>query len=147
MHFDGGAGIRQKVMSTHGDTIFLRGLTAECIIGFIDWERQVRQSVVVDLELPADCARASLSDAVADTLDYKELSKRAVAFIEASQFKLVETLAQRLAELLITEFALEWVRLSLNKPGALRSARDVGVTLERTRAQVEASVARRGAAS
>jgi len=129
--------------SAHGDRIFLRGLSADCIIGFIDWERQVKQTVVIDLELPVDCARAAQTDEVADTLDYKQLAKRAVAFIEASQYRLVETLAQRLAELLLTEFDLEWVRLSLNKPGALRSSRDVGVTIERTRADLAATAARR----
>jgi dihydroneopterin aldolase len=134
-------------VSAHGDRIFLRGLTAECIIGFIAWERQVKQTVVIDLELPVDCARAAQTDDVADTLDYKQLAKRAVAFIETTQFKLVETLAQRLAELLIAEFALEWVRLSLNKPGALSSSRDVGVTIERTRADVAASIDRGGGPS
>ncbi len=117
-----------------GDRIFLRGLTAECIIGFIDWERRVKQTVVIDLELPVDCARAAASDEVADTVDYKQIAKRVLAFIEASEFKLVETLAHRLALLLLEEFALDWVRLSLNKPGAIRNSRDVGVTIERRRA-------------
>jgi len=117
-----------------GDRIFLRGLTAECIIGFIDWERRVKQTVVIDLELPVDCARAAASDEVADTVDYKQIAKRVLAFIEASEFKLVETLAHRLALLLLEEFSLDWVRLSLNKPGAIRNSRDVGVTIERRRA-------------
>jgi dihydroneopterin aldolase len=71
---------------------------------------------------------------VADTVDYKQIAKRVLAFIEASEFKLVETLAHRLALLLLEEFSLDWVRLSLNKPGAIRNARDVGVTIERRRA-------------
>ena len=116
-----------------GDRIFLRGLTAECVIGFIDWERRVKQTVVVDLELPVDCARAAASDEVADTVDYKRVAKRVLAYIEASEFKLVETLAQRLAMVLLEEFALDWVRVSLNKPGAIRSSRDVGVVIERRR--------------
>ena len=82
-----------------GDRIFLRGLTAECVIGFIDWERRVKQTVVVDLELPVDCRQAAVTDDVNDTVDYKKVSKRVLAFIEASEFKLVETLAQRLAAL------------------------------------------------
>ncbi len=122
-----------------GDRIFLRGLTAECIIGFIDWERRVKQTVVVDLELPVDCARAAASDDVADTVDYKRVAKRVLAYIEASEFKLVETLAQRLALVLLEEFELEWVRVSLNKPGAIRNSRDVGVVIERSRAAVAAS--------
>ncbi|MGC8521640.1 MAG: dihydroneopterin aldolase [Steroidobacteraceae bacterium] len=122
-----------------GDRIFLRGLTAECIIGFIDWERRVKQTVVLDLELPVDCARAAASDEVTDTVDYKRVAKRVLAFIEASEFKLVETLAQRLALLLLEEFELAWVRLSLNKPGAIRNSRDVGVVIERRRADLAAS--------
>ena len=119
-----------------GRPIFLRGLTSECIIGFIDWERRVRQTVVLDIEMPVDCRRASLSDEVADTLDYKQVAKRVLAFIAASEFKLVETLAHRVALLILEEFGVAWVRISLNKPGAIRNSRDVGVTLERTRADL-----------
>jgi len=119
-----------------GDRIFLHGLTADCIIGFIDWERRVRQTVVVDLEMPVDCRRAALTDEVADTLDYKKVAKRALEFIGASEFMLVETLAHRLALLILEEFGVEWVRLSLNKPGAIRNSRDVGVVIERTRADL-----------
>jgi dihydroneopterin aldolase len=119
-----------------GDRIFLHGLTVECIIGFIDWERRVRQTVVVDLEMPVDCARAAASDEVADTLDYKKVAKRALEFIGASEFRLVETLAHRLALVILAEFGVEWVRISLNKPGAIRNSRDVGVMIERTRADL-----------
>ncbi|MGH8319564.1 MAG: dihydroneopterin aldolase [Steroidobacteraceae bacterium] len=125
------------------DRIFLRGLAAECIIGFIEWERRVRQTVVVDLELPVDCRRAAASDDVADTVDYKKVAKRVLAYIEASEFKLVETLAHRLALLLLEEFGLEWVRISLNKPGAIRNSRDVGVVIERSRADLTAAAAAR----
>ncbi len=129
--------------SQSGDRIFLRGLTAECIIGFIEWERRVKQTVVVDLELPVDCRRASISDDVADTVDYKSVAKRVLAYIEASEFKLVETLAHRLALLLLEEFGLEWVRICLNKPGAIRNSRDVGVVIERRRTDLTAAAAAR----
>jgi 7,8-dihydroneopterin aldolase/epimerase/oxygenase len=119
-----------------GDRIYLHGLTVECIIGFIDWERRVRQKVVVDLEMPVDCARAAASDEVVDTLDYKKVAKRALEFIGASEFRLVETLAHRLALVILAEFGVEWVRISLNKPGAIRNSRDVGVVIERTRADL-----------
>jgi len=125
------------------DRIFLRGLTAECVIGFIEWERRVKQTVVVDLELPVDCRRAAITDDVADTVDYKRVAKRVLSYIEASEFKLVETLAHRLALLLLEEFGLEWVRISLNKPGAIRSSRDVGVVIERSRADLTAAAAAR----
>ena len=118
------------------DRIFLHGLTTECIIGFIDWERRVKQTVVLDIELPVDCRRAAISDEVTDTLDYKKVAKRVLAFIEASEFKLVETLAHRVALLILEEFAVAWVRIALNKPGAIRNSRDVGVVIERTRADL-----------
>ena len=127
-----------------GDRIFLRGLTAECVIGFIDWERRVKQTVVVDLELPVDCRHAAVTDDVTDTVDYKKVSKRVLAFIEASEFKLVETLAQRLAMLILEEFAIEWIRLSINKPGAIRNSRDVGVAIERSRADLSSAALNRG---
>jgi 7,8-dihydroneopterin aldolase/epimerase/oxygenase len=119
-----------------GDRIFLHGLSVECIIGFIDWERRVRQTVVLDVELPVDCRRAAATDRVADTLDYKQVAKRVQAFIAGSEFQLVETLAHRVALLILEEFKVEWVRVALNKPGAIRNARDVGVVIERTRADL-----------
>jgi dihydroneopterin aldolase len=124
------------------DRIFLHGLTTDCIIGFIDWERRVKQTVVLDIELPVDCRRAAQSDDVADTLDYKKVAKRVLAFVETSEFHLVETLAHRLALVLLGEFALPWVRISLNKPGAIRHSRDVGVVIERSRADLEPAAPR-----
>lgn len=121
-----------------GDRIFLRGLAIECIIGFIEWERRVTQTVVIDLEMPVDCAHAARSDEVADTLDYKKVAKRIISFVGESQFKLVETLAQRTAMIVLEEFSAPWVRLTVNKPGAIRGSRDVGVSIERTRADLEA---------
>ena len=129
-----------------GDRIFLHGLTAECIIGFIDWERRVKQTVVLDIELPVDCRRASLTDEVADTLDAKKVAKRVLAYVAASEFKLVETLAHRVALLVLEEFGAEWVRVALNKPGAIRNSRDVGVVIERTRADLPAAAAARAPA-
>ena len=128
---------------TAGDRIFLHGLTVECVIGFIDWERRVKQTVVLDIELPVDCRRASLTDEVADTLDYKKVAKRVQAFVAASEFKLVETLAHRVALVILEEFPVEWVRVALNKPGAIRDSRDVGVVIERSRADLPAAVAAR----
>jgi dihydroneopterin aldolase len=122
-------------MSEHDseDRIFLRGLSTECIIGFVDWERRVPQTVVIDLELPCDCERAARRDLVADTVDYKAVAKRVLAWVQASQFHLVESLADGLALLLLAEFPLDWVRVSINKPGAIRHSSDVGVRIERRR--------------
>jgi 7,8-dihydroneopterin aldolase/epimerase/oxygenase len=121
------------------DRIFVHGLTAECVIGFIDWERRVRQKVVIDLELAADARRAALTDEVHDTLDYRKVVKRVLAFVEASECHLIETLAERVARTLLEEFAIEWVRISLSKPGAFSHSRDVGIALERWRSELSAA--------
>ncbi len=120
--------------SQPGDIVFLRGLAIETTIGFFEWERHVKQTVVIDLEIPVDCAKAAGSDDVKDTVDYKAMSKRCIAFVSEAQFHLVETLAHKLAMTLLDEFGIAWIRLSLNKPGAIRGSRDVGVTIERRRA-------------
>ena len=135
-------------MSVHEreDRIFLRGLTVECIIGFIDWERLTRQSLVIDLELPTDCERAARRDNVADTVDYKVIAKRVIAWVQTSEFQLVETLAHRLALMLLAEFPLAWVRISVNKPGAIRHSSDVGVCIERRRALSGSAAGLSGAA-
>lgn len=121
--------------STH-DRIFLRGLAVDCIIGFVDWERRVKQTVVIDLEMSIDCRRAAIRDEVAETLNYKTVAKRLIAFVAASSFNLVETLVERIAALILEEFGVAWVRVTLSKPGAIRGARDVGVMIERTRADM-----------
>jgi 7,8-dihydroneopterin aldolase/epimerase/oxygenase len=123
---------------TTEDRIYLRGLKCQCIIGFIDWERQTPQTVVIDLEFPGNCTRAAASDAVADTVDYKQVAKRVLAFVAESKFHLIETLAQRLALMLLKEFSLEWIKIDLNKPGAIRHSRDVGVSITRRRADLPA---------
>ena len=112
------------------DRIFLRDLRTEVIIGIFDWERRVKQTISIDLEIPVDIRRAAATDRIEDTVNYKALAKRVLSFVEASDCQLVETLAERVALLLLQEFDLDWVRLTLNKPGAIRSSRDVGVALE-----------------
>lgn len=119
------------------DKIFIHALKTEAIIGIFDWERQVKQTVIIDIEFSADIRKAALSDSIEDTLNYKRVAKRVLAFVEESKFHLVETLAERIAMLLLEEFAISWVALSLSKPGAIRSSRDVGVTLERDRSDLE----------
>ncbi len=86
------------------DTIFLTGLTAECIIGIWDWERKVKQKVVIDLEMSTDIRKAAASDHIDDTLDYKKVSKRLLQFVSESEFQLVETLIDRIAQIILTEF-------------------------------------------
>jgi dihydroneopterin aldolase len=115
------------------DKIFIHALKTEAIVGIFDWERQVKQTVLMDLELSADIRKAALSDSIDDTLNYKRVAKRVLAFVAASQFHLVETLAEHLAMLMLEEFGVAWVGISLSKPGAIRNSRDVGVVLERDR--------------
>ena len=115
------------------DKIFIHALKTEAIVGIFDWERQVKQTVIVDLEFSADIRKAALSDSIDDTLNYKRVAKRVLAFIAGSQFHLVETLAEHVAMLMLEEFGVASVRVSLSKPGALRSSRDVGVVLQRDR--------------
>ena len=119
------------------DTIYIHALKTEAIIGIFDWERQVKQTVVVDIEISADVARAALSDSIDDTLNYKRVAKRVLSFVEASQFHLVETLAEHVAMLILEEFGIGWVGIVLSKPGAVRGSRDVGVALERDRSRLD----------
>jgi dihydroneopterin aldolase len=120
------------------DTIFLTGLTAECIIGIWDWERKIKQKVVIDLEMSTDIRKAAASDHIDDTLDYKKVSKRLLQFVSESEFQLVETLIDRIAQIILTEFDVPAVKVRLNKQGALRGSRDVGIVIERRRADYPA---------
>jgi dihydroneopterin aldolase len=120
------------------DKIFIHALKTETIIGIFDWERQVRQTVVVDLAFSGDIRKAALSDSIEDTLNYKRVAKRVLALIEGSQFHLVETLAEHIAMLILEEFGVAWVNVVLSKPGAVRSSRDVGVSIERDRSALDA---------
>jgi dihydroneopterin aldolase len=113
------------------DIVFLRGLRIETVIGIYDWEKEVRQPVILDLEMSADVAKAAASDRIEDALNYKAVSKRLKQFVGEGRFELVETLAERCAEIIRSEFGVSWVRLSVNKIGAVSDARDVGVIIER----------------
>jgi len=113
------------------DRIFLRDLRVETIIGIFDWERETPQTVSIDLEMATDVARAAASDDIADALDYKAVAKRLIAFVGESEFQLVETLAERIAAILREEFDVAWVRVTVNKGGAVRGASGVGVVIER----------------
>ena len=113
------------------DKIFLDELKVETIIGIWDWERKIRQTVVIDLEMSADIAKAAATDDVADTLNYKSVAKRLQQFVGESSFQLVETLAERIASIIRDEFGVAWVKVKVHKPGAIRGSRDVGVIIER----------------
>jgi len=113
------------------DTVFIKGLKAASVIGCYDWERDIRQTLVIDLELEADFARAAQTDALEDALDYAAISQRVIAVCEASRFQLVEALAEHLASIVLTEFSIERLRMTVTKPGAVAEADGVGVVIDR----------------
>ena len=113
------------------DIIFLGGLEIETIIGIYDWERETKQTVVLDIEIAFDIQKAAETDDIAYTLDYKTVSKRIISFVENSQFLLVEKLIAEIANIIRSEFNVPWVKITLNKKGAIRGASDVGIIIER----------------
>ena len=113
------------------DIIYLKDLRIDTIIGIYDWERRTRQTVILDIEMAFDIRKAAQSDAIEDTLNYKAVAKRLIDFVGNSEYQLVETLAEKVAEIILQEFDVTWIRLSLNKQGAVRGVRDVGVIIER----------------
>lgn len=113
------------------DKVYIRDLRIDTVIGIYDWEREVRQTVSLDLEMATDIRRAAHSDSIEDTLNYKAVAKRLIQYVGDSDFQLVETLAERCAALVLDEFDVPWLRLRLSKPGAVRGSRDVGIIIER----------------
>jgi dihydroneopterin aldolase len=119
------------------DIIYLKDLRIDTVIGIYDWERRTRQTVILDIEIGTDITKSAKSDAIEDTLNYKAVAKRILSFVEGSNFQLIETLAERVADILLREFNVPWLRLSVNKQGAVRGVRDVGVIIERCRKDIE----------
>jgi len=116
------------------DRIFLRELKVQAVIGIWEWERRITQTVSIDLEMETDVRKAAASDSVADALNYKDVAKRVIELVGGSSYQLVETLAEDIARTIVTEFAVPWVKVSVAKPGAIEGSREVGVAIERTRA-------------
>ncbi len=113
------------------DIVYISDLRIETVIGIYDWERKIRQVISIDLEMAADNRKAAATESIDDALNYKAVAKRLIAFVEASEFQLVETLAERIAEIVLSEFDVNWLRLKLGKPGAVTGSREVGVIIER----------------
>jgi dihydroneopterin aldolase len=113
------------------DLVYIRGLEVETVIGIYDWEREIRQVVNLDLEMGLDIISAAQTEDVNKTLNYKSVSDRLIDFIGQSEFQLVETMAEEIAQLVQEEFGVKWLRLRLGKPGAVPQAEDVGVIIER----------------
>ena len=113
------------------DLVFIEDLRIQTVIGIFDWEREITQTVSLDLQMAFDISGAAASDSIVDTLDYKSVSKRLIQFVESSEFQLVEALADLCARIVLDEFPVTWLRLKLSKPGAVRGSSAVGVIIER----------------
>ena len=115
------------------DKVFIEALQIECVIGIYEWERTIKQPIVLDIEMTFDNTVPAASDNIEHTLDYKAISKRLIQFVSESSFGLVETLAERCCEIIINEFNVSKVNLKLSKIGAVRGAKAVGVKFTRSR--------------
>lgn len=113
------------------DIVYIRDLKIQTVIGIFEWERAIKQTVSLDLEMATDIRKAAATDNIDDALNYKAVAKRIIAFVEESDFLLVETMAEKIAGIVRDEFAVPWLRLRLSKPGAVRGSQDVGVIIER----------------
>ncbi len=114
------------------DKVFLRQLDIDAVIGIWEWERRVKQKVSIDLEMATDTKSAARDDTIDRTLNYKDVAKRLIEFVGASEFQLVESLADAAARIVIEEFGVSWVKLSVAKPGAIEGSKVVGIIIERT---------------
>ena len=113
------------------DLVYIHGLEIETIIGIFDWEREQKQTVVITLEMGTNIVPAAASEDIGKALDYKKVANRLIAFIESAEFLLIETMAEQIAQLVLEEFEVPWLRLQVGKPGAITGAKDVGVIIER----------------
>jgi dihydroneopterin aldolase len=113
------------------DTVFIEDLRIETIIGIYDWEREIRQVVSIDLEMASDNTRPAATESIDDAINYNAVAKRLIQFVGESEFQLVETLAERIAEIVLNDFNVPWLRLKLSKPGAVTGSKSVGVIIER----------------
>ena len=113
------------------DIVYIRDLRIETIIGIYDWEREVKQTVSLDLDMAHDIRQAGETDDIQYALNYKSIAKRLIAFIEGSEFLLVERMAEEVAAIVLNEFSVPWLRLRVSKPGALRGSKDVGILIQR----------------
>jgi len=113
------------------DIVFLHGLQVDCVVGLWDWERAIRQRIIIDLDMATDIEKTAASGKLEDTIDYSAVSKRIHTLVVEGKFELVETMAEKIAETLMGEFRIPWCRVRINKRGAVTGATDVGVIIER----------------
>ena len=121
----------------NGDKIYVEDLIVKATIGIFDWEKKIKQDVSISYEIPHDNVKAAKADAIEATTDYKSITKGIISFVENNKFELVETFAEKIAELVIKDFNIDEIRLRVSKPGALRFSKDVGVIIERDKSSYE----------
>ena len=114
------------------DRIYVEDLRVKGTIGIFDWEKKIKQEISLSYEIDHDNFSASKEDKIEATTDYKTITKKIISFIEENKFELVETFAEKITEMVIKDFDVNWIKLRVSKPGALRFSKDVGVIIERT---------------
>ena len=119
------------------DTIFIRDLLVRGIIGIYEWEQKNKQDMMINAEIVVDISKSGQSDDIADAVNYKSICKKMIAMAESNTSKLIEHLIERMANMILAEFPVYSVKLTIDKPGALRFSRSVGIQIERFRAENE----------
>ena len=114
------------------DKIFINDLQVETIIGIFDWEREIKQTISINLEMEFDISKAAKSDDINDSLNYKKVTKRIISLCEKADSYLVENLIEKIAQVVLKEFPVSKVTVSLEKPGALRGSKSVGIKITRS---------------
>lgn len=113
------------------DTLSIQGLRLQSVIGCLDWERKIKQSLLCDVEFDADCRKIAENDDIAQAINYVALVDAITRFADESAFKLIETFADKLAIHLLQTFPLQRIKLCIAKPGAIPQAQTVAITVER----------------
>ena len=113
------------------DIIFLHGIEANCVVGVWEWEKQITQKIIVDIDVSAGIAASAATDELEDTLNYKALAESVIGMLEESRFQLIETMAEEVAKLVMKDFSVAWIKVRINKGGAVKNVRNVGVEVQR----------------
>ncbi|MBI2790910.1 MAG: dihydroneopterin aldolase [Gammaproteobacteria bacterium] len=115
------------------DKIVISDIKLNTIIGVYDWEKQASQNIHLDIALSTDAKKIAATDDLSHAIDYSAVIKHIFDYVQTNHFQLIETLAEKLATEVLQHFSTEWVQITLHKPGALLQAKDVSITIERTK--------------
>jgi dihydroneopterin aldolase len=113
------------------DILFIQQLALSTTIGVYDWEKKIKQKILVDLQMSSDVSHAAASDNINDTIDYANVSDAITRHVEQNTFELIETVAQIVADMVLDDFGAQWVSVTIQKPGAVQNAQSVGVKITR----------------